>query len=511
MRLRLASLAAVLACAGLALPSVAQARTPVGGTLVDLCYDGVGHPLNSPQYAFCRGFQALVDSVASLCRMPMRSLPDEALIADCGLVDGRAISEAQIAKFRRTWVYKAVVLQQRLARPASLYEAQIAATHNSFNASSYLVPLHGQPLEYYPTLTNQDPNQVYSIADQLQMGIRGLEIDLHWVPSIYGNASTGGFWVDACHGQSTAIPNTGQNVHVGCTIDRPLQSALGEVRGWLDRHPSQFLLLYLENQLDNNLEGHDLAASIIRQKLGKLVYRPRGHLKPGDCAQMPYGKTQAAMARTGAQVLIVANCGPGTAWNHLVFTRGDKWNEGGNTTTYGAKDCAADRAGHDAHSTFRRWYEESPVLEAIMGATQTFTASATRLMMRCGVNLTGWDQLMPSDGRLTAFVWSWAAGQPATRSGCAFQGADGRFRAGGCGVKRHAACVRHNKWHVTDGVASARAGQLLCRKEFRGSRFGVPPNGLRNLQLHHARPSRHATVWLNYAKVHGHWRPGVLG
>jgi hypothetical protein len=373
------------------------------------------------------------------------------------------------------------------------------------------VPLNGEPLQYYPTLTNQDPNQVYSIADQLQMGIRGLEIDLHWVPSIYGTAATGGYWVDACHGQSTELPNTGQSIHVGCTIDRPLQGALGEVRRWLDAHPSQFLLLYLENQLDNNLQGHNLAASIVKQQLGKLVYRPAGHVKPGECAQMPYGTSPAAIARTGARVLVVGNCGPGDAWNHLVFTRGDKWNEGGNTTTYGAKDCAADSKAHDAHTAFRRWYEESPFLEAIMGATQTFTASATRLMMRCGVNLTGWDQLMPSDGRLKAFVWSWAAGQPGSRDGCAYQSANGRFRVSSCAVKRHAACVRHNKWRVTDKVGSARAGERLCRSEFRGSHFGVPPNGLRNLQLQHARPSKHGTVWLNYAKVRGHWRAGVLG
>jgi hypothetical protein len=500
-----------LALPATALASPRASRAPVGGTLVDLCYDGLGHPLNSPQYGVCRGFQALVDSVASLCRMPMRSLPNEALIADCGLVDGRQISEAQVAAFRKSWVAKAVVLQQELGRSASLYEEQIAATHNSFNASSYLVPLNGKPLQYYPSLTNQDPNQVYSITDQLQMGIRGIEIDLHWVPSIYGTAATGGYWVTVCHGQSTAIPDTGQSVHIGCSDDRSLQNTLAEVRAWLDAHPSQFLLVYFENQLDNNLRAHDLAAALTRQKLGKLVYRPRGHLKAGECAPMPYGRSEAAMARTGARVLIVGNCGPGSAWNHLVFTRGDKWNEGGNPTTYGATDCAADIKAHDAHAVFRRWYEESPFLEAAMGATQTLTPRATRLMVRCGINLTGFDQLMPTDGRLKAFVWSWAAGQPGARNGCAYQAANGRFRVSSCMVKRHAACVRHNRWHVTDRTGPAREGQRLCRAEFPRSRFGVPPNGLRNWQLHRARPSKHATVWLNYAKVHGHWRSGVLG
>ncbi|HVV75933.1 MAG TPA: hypothetical protein VHC43_07840 [Mycobacteriales bacterium] len=501
----------------LALPATAVAgprlsRAPVGGSLVDACYDGLGHPINTPQYAVCRGFQATVDSVASLCRMPMRSLPNEGLIDDCGLIDGRAISEAQIAAYRKTWVSKAIVLQQVLGRSASLYEEQIAGTHNSFNASSYLVPLNGKPIQYFPSLTNQDPNQVYSITDQLQMGIRGLEIDLHWVPSIYGSASTGGYWVDVCHGQSTAIPNTGQNVHVGCTTDRSLQNTLAEVRSWLNAHRHQFLLVYLENQLDNNLQGHDIAASIIRKAFGHLVYRPPASLKAGQCADMPYGKSEAAMMRTGARVLLVGNCGPGNAWNHLVFTRGDKWNEGGNPTTYGAADCRADTKAHDAHAVFRRWYEESPFLEAAMEATQTLSPAALHRMVSCGVNLTGIDQLTPTDGRLKAFVWSWAPGEPGSRTGCAYQAASGRFRAGDCQVKRHAACVgAHDKWRVTEASGPARAGERMCSEAFPGSHFGVPPDGLRNLQLHRARPSKRSTVWLDYATVHGRWRAGALG
>ncbi|HEX3706381.1 MAG TPA: hypothetical protein VHV76_07090 [Mycobacteriales bacterium] len=486
----------------------AAAPSPVGG-LVQVCYDGFGHPIDTPKYAVCRGFQAAVDAVSSLCRMPLRDLPDPAATQDCDLVDGRTISEAQVAAYRKTWVSRALSLQNAITRRASLYEVQLPGTHNSFNASSYLVPLDGKPVQYFPSLTNQDPNQVYSITDQLQMGIRALEIDLHWVPSIFGNLGTGGYWVDVCHGQSTAIPDTGLSVHVGCTIDRSLQNTLAEVRVWLKAHPHQFLLVYLENQLDNKLQAHDIAASLLTNGLGKLVYRPPASLKAGQCASMPYRKSEVAMARTGARVLLVGNCGPGDAWNHLVFTRGPKWNEGGNPTTYGAADCAADRKARDSHSTFRRWYEESPFLEALMEGSQTLTADATRKMVRCGVNLTGFDQLEPFDGRLRAFVWSWAAGEPGARAGCAYQDRAGRFRAGPCDVERHAACVdAHDHWTVSSAVGPERAGPRLCAAQYPGSRFGVPANGLRNAQLRAARPSHQATVWLDYAKVNGHWQVG---
>jgi hypothetical protein len=494
-----------------AVPAAARpAAKPADPVSVDLlvktCYHDIGSTINTPLYAVCRGLQALTASVAAACRTPDRDLPGAAA-ASCRLVDGRRISEARIAAYRKRWVHHALVLQRRLDARAPLYEETFAGTHNSFNASSYFVPTDGKPVDYYPTLTNQDPNQVYSITDQLRMDIRGIEIDLHWVPSIYGSTKTGGRWVDVCHGQSTAVPGAGQNVHVGCSVDRSLQNTLTEIRGWLAHHKGQFLLVYLENQLDGNVQAHNVTAALLHRGLGKLVYRPHGSRPSGHCASMPYAKSPRQMAASGARVLLVGNCGPGN-WNRWVFTRGEKWNEGGNPTTYGATDCAADMAARESHSAFRRWYEESPFLEAAMSDSQTLTATATRRMVRCGVNLTGWDQLRPGDGRLRSFIWSWAPGQPDAAGRCAYQGRHGRFHASPCGVHRRAACVdRHLDWHVTKATGPAVRGQALCAAEFPRSRFGVPPNGYRDRQLTVAKPSGHHRVWLNYAKAHGSWHP----
>jgi hypothetical protein len=488
--------------------TTAPAPTPGVATLVNECYDTVGQKLNTAERAACRTLQAFADSLAALCRTPLRDLPSPTLVDDCSLVDGRVISEQQINRFRRSAVFRSLVLQRRLAWRAPLYEQQIAGTHNSFNASSYDVPRSGRPIRYFPTLTNQDPNQVYSITDQLRMGIRGIEIDLHWVPSIYGNLATGGYWVDVCHGQSARIPPTPLTIHLGCVIDRSLQNTLAEIRAWLDRHHHQFLLIYLENQLDGKRLAHDIAARLIRRGLGRLVYRPPSRLAPGHCDHMPYANSEAQMSRAGARVLLVGDCGPGT-WNHWVFTRGPKWNEGGDPTTYGHADCAADRAARETHSVFRRWFEASTLLEALTDATETLTPTATRRMVRCGVNLTGWDQLTPQDGRLRAFIWSWAPRGRQRPGRCAYQGVDGRFRAGRCDQLRHYACVDPRlDWHVTDARGPARRGPQECAAEFPGSRYGVPPNGYRNWQLRRARPNRRDTTWLDYTRRHHQWRIG---
>jgi hypothetical protein len=507
--------------AGLLAP-VALADNPVapydGGTAVQQCYARASSQVDDSGYKFCRSMQALVASAAAVCRTPLRNVPDQTLPEWCGLVDGHRVSEARVQAYEQSWVHRALTLQRGLDQSAPLWEEQFVHTHNSFNASAYSVPTDGSLPSYYPTLTNQDPNQVYSMTDQLRMDVRALEIDLHWVPSPFGSAATHGYWVTMCHGDGENPAGQGPYVHVGCTDDRPLQDGLAEVARWLKAHPHEVVLLYLENQLydgspiASQQQAHAVATTLIAHGLGRFVYRPSDDpsataVSSGNCAPMPYAVSRADILAAGKQVLLVGNCGPG-AWSQWVFTRGPAWNEGGNPTTYSATDCANDRQGMTSHTVFRRWYEESPWLEAMTDATQVLSADTTAQMVRCGVNLVGFDQLQPFDGRLAAIVWSWAAGQPTSGGSCAYQGASSRFSAGSCDDTRQFACFdpATSQFRVTNESGPWSTGQQTCQAEFPGTVFGVPPNGLRNVQIA-AQLGSSETVWLNYAKVHGDWRP----
>jgi hypothetical protein len=189
-----------------------------------------------------------------------------------------------------------------------------------------------------------------------------------------------------------------------------------------------------------------------------------------------------------------------------VFTRGPSWDESGSPTHYSEADCAADMKAREHHTSFRRFFEASPWLEAMTNATQTLTAQTAARMVQCGVNIAGFDQLEPFDGRLEAMVWSWAKGQPSSSGGCALQGTDTRFHAAGCGEHHRFACVDGGlDWHVTQAAGEWRAGADVCSAEFPGSSYGVPPNGYRNGQLASARPPGTGDVWLDYAQVQGSW------
>src|SRR5205823_9218012 len=122
---------------------------------------------------------------AAACRTPRRESPDPAAPEACAAIDGRPVSEARMQAYESSWVHRALSLQRGLDEGAPLAEEQLPHTHNSFNASSYRLPTDGSAPSYYPTLTNQDPNQAYSVTDQLRMDIRAIEVDVHWVPSPY--------------------------------------------------------------------------------------------------------------------------------------------------------------------------------------------------------------------------------------------------------------------------------------------------------------------------------------
>ena len=450
-----------------------------------------------------RGVQQVRDDAAAVCRTPLRSSPDPSAPEACTPVDGRPISEAQIQAYQSSWVHRALSLQRGLDVTAPLAEEQLPHTHNSFNASSYTLG----STSYYPTLTNQDPNQVYGLTDQLNMDVRALEIDVHWWPSPYGNASTGGKWVTMCHGDSSTVPG----VHIGCTWDRPFQDGLAELKAWLVAHPDQFILLYLENQLDDtngpNPQAHEIAGELIAQGLGSLVFQPPAGQR---CASMPTTMSTAQMAAGGHQVLIVGNCGPG-AWGSWVHEREPHWDEHGDPSTYGNAACTADvnERAKDPQ-LFRREFEDSTWLTAMTGdgSNHLSTPATVAKMVQCGTNIIGLDQLTPQDPRLPALVWSWAQNEPAAGAGnCAYQGADGRFHPGGCTDTHHFACVDGSgAWHVTTALGPWSAGSTLCGAQFKGSHFAVPANGLRNQQLGAAKGSS-STVWVNYASVNGTWMP----
>jgi hypothetical protein len=453
---------------------------PKGPEVVAACRDTIGAaPEVGPRA--CRTGDQFLRGFANGCRNLDLKTP-------CATLDGRGTGVGHMATYAASWTHRALALQRGLDDDVALARSLLPHTHNSFNSSVYL-----------PTVTNQDPNQIYSMRDQLNMDVRAIEMDIHWVPSAHGKATTLKRAVVLCHGSEII------RVHVGCSTDRWFPDGLTELRQWL-RQPenaNEVVLLYLENALDTR-QGHDTAAKEIKDGLGDLVARPPANQR---CAPLPTSTSPAQLRAQGHRVIIVGNCGPG-AWGTWVHERGPRanWFESGSGAGDDypgiTKGCAAERARAGGGHAIVRWFEDSTWVSAMADGRQgALTTREAATMARCGATLIGFDQLTPEDPRLAAIVWSWAPGQPTASAGpqCAASTSDSRFYGVDCGQIHEFACTTGpDAWRVTSTAGPFAAGAAACAKEFPGSVFAVPANGWENSLMRTAAGFR--AVWLNYNK-----------
>ncbi len=374
------------------------------------------------------------------------------------------------------WVGEALATQYELGSSLGTRDAPWVGTHNSFNS----------PAEMGLTLSSQDSNQEITLVEQLDQGIRSLELDIHWFPS---SGSTG-FAPVVCHAAE---------LHAGCTAEKPLGTVLDEIATWL-REPAnreQVLLLYLEDHLDDET-GYETAAAAVREHLGDLLFAPAG---PG-CTQLPGGLSRDDVRAVSAQVLIVSDCGVGSGWPGVAYAWDDhEEGQAHDFTDYPA--CGPDYSALDYSAHLIRYYEDSTNLSAVAGDPgDRITTETAAAMARCGVDLIGFDQLTTGDPRLAASVWSWAPGEP-TSGDCALDRVSakrpyGRWVSRSCKQRRRPACRRGGDWAIPDVFLAQSEAAAACRET--GARFAVPRTGREAQDLRTA--MRRAHVHAAWIRVH---------
>jgi hypothetical protein len=445
-------------------PATAQSVRDV----VDACYE------NGGTTELCRGIDHLIQVAGVLCR-------EGAGGTSCTMVDEQTVDPEAVEAHEQSWLGRALAHQRVLGDDQPLRNALWIHTHNSFNADAYPQTLYGL-----------DPNQLYTITDQLRMGSRAIEIDVHWFQHPSGVAENDFNQVVVCHG------GIGDDDHIGCGVNDPLlPDRLQEIAAFIEAHPFEVILLFLENELDDDPVAHELAAKMIDGALGDLVYKPGGR-----CAPLPMDLTRQQVRATGARVVIAGNCGPGS-WGDYVHERGPNWKERslGHGDDFPAYPCEAERRQQNYDENFIRRTADETGLSTGAGVGGDVTLNDARNMIRCGVDMPGLDNLVPFDERLVQFVWSWADKEPNT-GGCAYQGEDGRFRSGDCSAPRRFACVDGTgAWFVTPGAGRWDQGPSSCGLV----QYDVPRNGWSNELLRNAKGS--GEVWLNYATVGPDWVP----
>ena len=414
------------------------AATAQAGPIKDGCM-GVDPRLGGP----CRGVEVFAAEGSALCRYS-GVVPEES----CATPVTPRVSHRLIDEYQDSWLHRTLAFQHELGNALPFANAFWLGTHNSSNTAS-------EPF----TPSGMDSNQQVSLVDQLRMDVRSLELDVHFVPSPWAGGAQAPV---VCHGRGE------DEFHAGCTSERLFADRLAEIDGWLDEHPNQVILLYAEDHLGGD-EGHAQGAAALEEVLGERIYRTGA--SGDECRQLPAALTRNEVLDAGKQVIVMGSCGTGSAWRAISFGDDDRaGNESGGADVFaGYPTCDPSRSQAFFDDHFIRDFEDSTGLSAgteFAGGNppqEGLTPAKAAAMTRCGVDLAGFDQLLPDDGRLAALAWSWADGEPKAGGGdCAVERDDARFHTARCQQRFAFACSDGGRWYVDPRRGQYRQADDRC-------------------------------------------------
>jgi hypothetical protein len=319
------------------------------------------------------------------------------------------------------WAQRALAdIRKNVSKDIPINWSQFIHTHNSYNNNA----------DGYP-----DPNHWFSISDQLDLGSRWLDLDLHPV----------GNFLKLCHAQDNGA---------GCTLtDRFYSSAIKEIATWLNKaeNKDEILIIQLEDKASD-------AASVVNPisgYLGDKVYGPndfRTVLRncPGcwNATEQPRWPTPREMLAAGKRVIIIGDNSHGDNADMKTWTFTGKFDRAVDAVDF-TSDCGN---GELPQANSRNWGmigEDRTIgaslgsLGTIFGKDDTWRGLVDPAMagqaVGCGATKLGYDMLggtqhtdgdvcrggprnhlvgvnacATGDKRIDNSVWSWKQNEPAT-------------------------------------------------------------------------------------------------
>src|SRR5947209_5898793 len=158
----------------------------------------------SPSATTCIGTDKLAEAGSAECRRAGGS------DSNCAVPVGHQVYSQEVSDYQGSWPHRAAAFQYGLGDSLPLVRSQWLGTHNSFNS-----------VNDSPTASHTDSNQQLSLTQQLDIDMRALELDVHYVPSLEAGGSKA---VVVCHGLGPSQEN------FGCTNEPLLSDLLPKIR-----------------------------------------------------------------------------------------------------------------------------------------------------------------------------------------------------------------------------------------------------------------------------------------
>nr|AIG55694.1 secreted protein [Thraustotheca clavata] len=431
------------------------------------------------------------------------------------------------------WADAALKFQRKLAYTHSLCHAQLPGSHNSAINMGYGIEDHvfEGVLKYFPWFTTNlvvhTNDQLFSMTDQLRMGTRFIEMDVHWVDDELRIAHCGGFdssalddfvsWINAV-AKLLGMEIQWDSETVGCKPSlssipahqqRPVVHALEEVAAWVHAPENQgeFLLIYFDDQ-SNLLKWHKvkLLLDYIKKHFDLAEI-----LKPSDVKNLDHWPTFETLIASGKKVafLSVSNYSP--VGDEILFHKHDlcSWQEPDLPfkpyPECRFKDWVTGTIEND-HILFRPETSEIQYgfinAQGHLGPNEYLIDNALiPRLMECNVKIPSPDNLTPN--RTANFIWSFAEKEPKNPSDCIVMHRNSsRWYSHDCNTAtgyRPACMTAASKNESSNALWSLGAisdgTHPNCPP---GSKFGVPTNGYENRVLFDL-------LWAQDPNTHGIW------
>ncbi|WP_444944564.1 phosphatidylinositol-specific phospholipase C domain-containing protein [Microbulbifer sp. ZKSA006] len=360
-----------------------------------------------------------------------------------------------ISDFQNSWSGVALDLQRQIDNHTPMSENNILGTHNSYNSEVYRACNFSVGCRYL------DPQQEYSIKDQLRMGARFIELDIHWTTKMESLFSYPKRLL-LCHGL--------------CSInDKYATEGFNEIKDWLNDSSNQdeVIILYIEDHSD---EHHQDLYDQITDRFGEKIFYS------GGCQSIPSALTKNDVLAAGKQVVL--------------------WKDNGCSANGDMKNMAFTGLG-DIGRVWEDRTATGTIGEIFNGGIERITTDDVRNGFAIGHNIINLDDMNISDGRIAAAIWSWDQGEPnnLNNEDCAMQWSNGRWNDANCSNQYSFACknTADGSWLVSASTGPFSYGPGVCQAFGSDYLFATPTNSQDNQALKAAKEATgYDNVWINY-------------
>ncbi|CCI47906.1 unnamed protein product [Albugo candida] len=325
-----------------------------------------------------------------------------------------------------TWVERALRLQRLVSFRRDICSTQVFGSHNSGISLAYGYGGTDHILSKIAKV--ETSNQYFSITDQLRLGIRLIELDIHYFNGGIKVAHCGRFTssaLDTILNFVRNFPFGGKYVYssgiIGCrpsfsgipaNDQQPVANLLTEIANWVRETPDEFVFVYFDG--DKELLKNNQVGSLIEQI--KNIFGDIGIFRPSDKSNTQTWPSTQELLKAGKRIMLLSRYDYSAQDEGCLFYKENvcDWSEPSLPLT-DYPSCYFKKSNFSSTSLYGKIdrvlsseLQYGPVnADGKVGWNEYILDESNLLgVLKCGVNMPSPDNITPA--RMQSMIWTMA-------------------------------------------------------------------------------------------------------